>query len=153
MAHLEQLCLSVFLSESVWNCFLELITVTFSISVHWILIILVLLTFVVDTASQNTRRREKCISVILAIMRIYKTCNSVVMGTFSIYNLLKYFIIMMCVCVCLCTYLCRVTNICIYNKSYFRAWDLIMLVEELDTAPVKLDKGIWNAVGTHRPHT
>jgi len=37
--------------------------------------------------------------------------------------------------------------------SYFRALDLITLVEELDTAPVKLDKGIWNAVGTEKPDT
>ena len=40
-----------------------------------------------------------------------------------------------------------------YNKSYFRASDLIALVEELDTAPLKLDKGIWTAVGTDKPDT
>ena len=74
------------------------------------------------------------------------------MGTFSIHNLLKYTIIVLCVCVCVCARarLCRLTNICMYNKSYFRASDLITLVEELDTAPVKLDKGIWNAVGSEK---
>jgi len=104
-------------------------------------------------AQHLKRRREKCISVILAVMRIYKTCNSVVMSTFSSHNLLKYNIIVLCVCVCVCVYLCRLTNICMYNKSYFRASNLITLVEELDTAPINLGKAIWNAIGTEKPDT
>jgi hypothetical protein len=82
------------------------------------------------------------------------------MGTFSIHNLLKYnHYICICVCVCECecvsesVYLCRLTNVCVYNKSYFRALDLITLVEELDTASFKLDKGIWTVVGTEKPDT
>jgi hypothetical protein len=55
------------------------------------------------------------------------------------------------VCVCVCVYIHRLTNICLYNKSYFRASDIITLVEELDPAPVELDKGIWTAVGTEKP--
>ena len=60
-------------------------------------------------------RREKCISVILAIMRIYKTCNSVVvMRTFSSHNLLKYNRAV-CVCVCVCTYVGRQIFVCIIS--------------------------------------
>jgi hypothetical protein len=142
-----------------------LVTATFSISVPWILIVLVLLTYVVGTASQNTRR-EKCMSVILAIMIIYKTCNSVVvMGTFSIHNLLKYNrAVRVCARACVRARACvcalaqaRVPyvgwQIFVCIMPYFRAWDLITLVEELDPALMKLDKGIWNAVGTEKPDT
>ena len=113
LGHLEQLYLSVFILDKVWNWSSELVTVTFSISVPWTLTILVFLTHMVGTASQNTRRREKCISVILDIMRIYKTCNSVVvMSTFSIHNLLKCNTIMI---VCVCTYIEWQIFVCIIS--------------------------------------
>jgi hypothetical protein len=106
----------------------------------------------------KTQKERILYQLFLAIMRIYKTCNSVVvMGTFSIHNLLKYNIIVLCVCVCaharacvrgcargcvrVCVHAVFFTNICMYNKSYFRASYLITLVEELNTAPVMFRRG------------
>lgn len=50
--------------------------------------------------------------VVVDIMRLYKTCNSHgIVGTFSVYNLLKYAVMLMCVYV----YLYRMTYICMYS--------------------------------------